>query len=132
MGLLFRGVEGIAQYFPIDFIITRYEECFIQDIGLLMNTSPFLPDRIVSIPWLVFRYEGVSLSQMIYVSSASDRARDDHSTLVSKSQEEGYLSRFRRIWGWGQDSSPTAQDKPTSASSSEGMIVHPSVRTVIF
>ena len=110
----------------------RYEECFIQDIGLLMNASPFLPDRVVSIPWLVFRYEGVYLSKMIYVSSASDRARDDHSTVVSKSQEKGYLSRFRRIWGWNQESSDTVHDKTIpSSQSSEGMIVQPSVRTVI-
>lgn len=33
---------------------------------MLMNTTPMLPDRIISIPWLVFHYEGVSLAQMLY------------------------------------------------------------------
>ena len=55
IGTLLRGKKGIA----------RYEECFIQDIGLIMNSTPTLPDRILSFPWLAFRYEGVSLSQLI-------------------------------------------------------------------
>ena len=33
---------------------------------MLMNTTPMLPDRIISIPWLVFHYEGVSLAQMLH------------------------------------------------------------------
>lgn len=41
-----------------------------------MNKSTFLPDRVISIPWLAFKYEGVSLSQMIYSPNASSRACD--------------------------------------------------------
>ena len=42
-----------------------------------MNKSTFLPDRVISIPWLAFKYEGVSLSQMIYSPNASSRACDN-------------------------------------------------------
>ena len=85
-----------------------------------MNHSPSLPDRVISIPWLVFRYEGVSLSQMIYTPSASEKAYDPDSP-AAPSRQEGVIAR---IWKhWTQDKS--SQNPSTST---EGMIVRPSVR----
>ena len=57
-------------------------------MGLIMNRSPTLPDRIISIPWLVFAYEGVSLSQMIYTPSASKKACDEENPVVSPAPRE--------------------------------------------
>ena len=81
MGLLFRGVEGIAQLPSCPCITRRYEECFIQDMGMLMNTTPMLPDRIISIPWLVFHYEGVSLAQMLYERPKETKDGKDTDTM---------------------------------------------------
>ena len=89
-------------------------------MGLLMNHSPSLPDRVISIPWLVFRYEGVSLSQMIYTPSASEKAYDPDSP-AAPSRQEGVIAR---IWKhWTQDRS-----SQNPSASTEGMIIRPSVR----
>lgn len=93
-GTLLRGVEGIA----------KYEECFVQDIGLIMNTTPFLPDRIISLPWLSFQYGGVSLAQMIYSQSASDKACNGETS----------LSKFHH-------------EKSSEENDKNGLLVHPSV-----
>ena len=61
-----------------------------------MNQSPSLPDRIISIPWLVFEYEGVSLSQMIYTSSASRKACDEENSAVSPASRERIAEWFWR------------------------------------
>ena len=64
-----------------------------------MNSSPYVPDRIISIPWLVFHYEGVSLSQMIYVPSAYEQARDDHTCLVpDQSPFKVFVSQMWQLW----------------------------------
>lgn len=61
-----------------------------------MNRSPSLPDRIISIPWLVFEYEGVSLSQMIYTSSASRKVCDEENAAVSPASRERIAEWFWR------------------------------------
>ena len=102
IGTLLRGKKGIA----------RYEECFIQDIGLIMNSTPTLPDRILSFPWLAFRYEGVSLSQLIYSQTASEQVCNDEMTSLSK--KHSFSAFFK-------------QKKETVSASADGVLVHPSV-----
>lgn len=91
--------------------IAKYEECFVQDIGLIMNTTPFLPDRIISLPWLSFQYGGVSLAQMIYSQSASDRACNGETSSLSKNHD---LSKFDH-------------EKSSEGNDNNGVLVHPSV-----
>ena len=55
-----------------------------------MNKSTFLPDRVISIPWLAFKYEGVSLSQMIYSPNASSRACDNDAHSHTPSSTDGF------------------------------------------
>lgn len=116
-----------------------------------MNSSPYVPDRIISIPWLVFHYEGVSLSQMIYVPSAYEQARDDHTCLVpDQSPFKVFASQMWQLWDKAtKEDMPTRQDTTNkkeglerldghqrSANSEQvppmtdrdGMIVRPSVR----
>lgn len=103
LGTLLRGKKGIA----------KYEECFIQDLGLIMNSTPTLPDRIISIPWLAFHYEGVSLSQMIYSQSASDKGYGEEGTSLSKKND------FTSFY----------QEQREPPRHREGMIMYPSVGT---
>lgn len=69
-----------------------------------MNTTPFLPDRIISLPWLSFQYGGVSLAQMIYSQSASDKACNGETS----------LSKFHH-------------EKSSEENDKNGLLVHPSV-----
>lgn len=71
-----------------------------------MNRSPSLPDRIISIPWLVFEYEGVSLSQMIYTSSASRKVCDEENSAVSPASRERIAEWF---WREGENKKQTPE-----------------------
>ena len=118
-----------------------------------MDSSPYVPDRIISIPWLVFHYEGVSLSQMIYVPSAYEQARDDHTCLVpDQSPFKTYVSRMWQLWDKTTNVDKAARKRDSrmkerlerinthqfsanhegmpSMSESDGMIVRPSVSTI--
>ena len=112
-----------------------------------MNSSPYMPDRIISIPWLVFHYEGVSLSQMIYTPSAFEQARDDHTCLVpDATPSENYFSHMWRVWSSSakngnpfrrvKQESRDEEDNPPSAKydwqqqtvgDQDGLLVRPSV-----
>lgn len=84
-----------------------------------MNKSTFLPDRIISIPWLAFKYEGVSLSQMIYSPNACQKAcetsNDMHSPRASSSDS------------CIMNPSDTTPDDPRADSNDTSVLVHPSV-----
>ena len=77
-----------------------------------MNSTPTLPDGILSFPWLAFRYEGVSLSQLIYSQTASEQACNDEMTSLSK--KHSFSAFFK-------------QKKETVSASADGVLVHPSV-----
>ena len=48
---------------------------------MLMNSTPMLPDRVISIPWLVFHYEGVSLAQMLYETPKESKNAKEAETM---------------------------------------------------
>lgn len=81
-----------------------------------MNKSTFLPDRVISIPWLAFKYEGVSLSQLIYSPNASNTACDNTQDDMHSAQGASSSDSF---------TSPSSSDHADGAGS--GVLIHPTV-----
>lgn len=83
-----------------------------------MNKSTFLPDRIISIPWLAFKYEGVSLSQMIYSPNACKKACETNDMQSPRASSSDSCI---------MNPSETTPDDPRSDSNDTSVLVHPSV-----
>lgn len=100
-----------------------------------MNKSTFLPDRVISIPWLAFKYEGVSLSQMIYSPNASSRACDNDAHSHTPSSTDGFSpasdaacsSNTIGNTNGGANSASNDVNGRQSSGDANGVLVHPSV-----
>lgn len=100
-----------------------------------MNKSTFLPDRVISIPWLAFKYEGVSLSQMIYSPNASSRACDNDAHSHTPSSTDGFSpasdaacsSNTIGNTNGGANGASNDVNGRQSSGDADGVLVHPSV-----
>lgn len=95
-----------------------------------MNKSTFLPDRVISIPWLAFKYEGVSLSQMIYSPNASSSACDGSDDSHAPSSTDAFKPASDAACS-GNTNGNTNGDANGRQSSGDGsgVLVHPSVHS---